>query len=325
MQLWSKLTPPNHGYRPTNCFLFPLSPFLPFVLTTDQQELDQARQQFTPNDWDKAQTIWQKLQPYLDTQETFKLAVNQVARKPESLARQTILEEELTGLFQQEPDLKAAIAQLLQDDITGKSTTKITQNVKGDGNQVIGQMSGGQLIGSVTGANVVIGGSANSPGGTSSASQDATPATKTILILAANPKGTTQLRLDQEVRELQEGLQRSRLRDRFRIEQRWAVRPKDVQRALLDCEPQIVHFSGHGVGQESNQGSPGNESSDTRKAIVVDQGITAKSTGARTSNILEGLMLEDKVGQAQLVSGKALASLFALFDQNARATGSSQS
>ena len=67
---------------------------------------------------------------------------------------------------------------------------------------------------------------------------------KTILVLAANPKGTSPLRLGEEVREIQDGLDRSRRRDRFRIEQRWAVRPKDIQRALLDCCPQIVHFSG---------------------------------------------------------------------------------
>lgn len=69
---------------------------------------------------------------------------------------------------------------------------------------------------------------------------------KKILILAANPKNTTRLRLDEEVREIKESLRRSKKRGQFEDEQKEAVRIRDLSRALLDCEPQIVHFSGHG-------------------------------------------------------------------------------
>ncbi|MGI8501657.1 MAG: hypothetical protein ACR2LR_11025 [Hassallia sp.] len=44
--------------------------------------------------------------------------------------------------------------------------------------------------------------------------------TKTILILAANPKSTTSLRLDHEVRDISESLRRSQYRDRFALVQR---------------------------------------------------------------------------------------------------------
>jgi TIR domain/CHAT domain len=123
---------------------------------------------------------------------------------------------------------------------------------------------------------------------------------KTILLLAANPKGTNQLRLGEESRALQTGLERSRYRESFRIEQRWAVTPRDMQRALLDCQPQIVHFSGHGVGTES----PAEEPSDARKLIAVSG--TAPEPP-------EGLLFEDATGHSQLVSAEAIASLFALF------------
>ncbi len=73
---------------------------------------------------------------------------------------------------------------------------------------------------------------------------------KKILILAANPKGTSPVRLDEEVREIDAGLRRARNTDQFVIESRWAVRPRDLQRAMLEVEPQIVHFSGHGAGDE---------------------------------------------------------------------------
>ncbi|NJN91168.1 MAG: CHAT domain-containing protein [Leptolyngbyaceae cyanobacterium SL_5_14] len=99
---------------------------------------------------------------------------------------------------------------------------------------------------------------------------------KTILFLAANPKGTSLLRLDQEVRDITEGLQRAQHREYFQLKQRWAVRPRDVQRALLEVNPQIVHFSGHGMGEE-------------------------------------GLALETESGQIKLVDADALAGLFELF------------
>ena len=69
---------------------------------------------------------------------------------------------------------------------------------------------------------------------------------KKILILAANPKLTPPLRLDEEVREIEEGLQRSKYRDQFEIKSKWAVRLRDIRRALLDHEPHIIHFIGHG-------------------------------------------------------------------------------
>jgi hypothetical protein len=99
---------------------------------------------------------------------------------------------------------------------------------------------------------------------------------RTILILSANPKGTNPLRLGEEIREIKEGLRRSKYRDLYQIETAEAVRVGDIQRAMLDYEPNIVHFSGHGGGEE-------------------------------------GLVFEDVTGQIKLVSAEALAGLFSLF------------
>jgi hypothetical protein len=79
---------------------------------------------------------------------------------------------------------------------------------------------------------------------TASATSDAR---LTILFLAADPSNAARLRLGQELREIQEKLQLARQRDRFDLQQRWSVRPADVSQALLDVQPQIVHFSGHGT------------------------------------------------------------------------------
>jgi hypothetical protein len=68
-----------------------------------------------------------------------------------------------------------------------------------------------------------------------------------ILFLAADPSDMARLRLGEELREIQEKLQLSRLRDQFNLQQRMSVRPVDISQALLDVQPQIVHFSGHGL------------------------------------------------------------------------------
>ncbi len=68
----------------------------------------------------------------------------------------------------------------------------------------------------------------------------------TILFLAANPKGTEPLRLDEEVRAIDRALQQSKFRDKFELAQHWAVRVAELQSLLLRHEPAIVHFSGHG-------------------------------------------------------------------------------
>ncbi|MFL9458022.1 pentapeptide repeat-containing protein [Tolypothrix campylonemoides VB511288_2] len=102
---------------------------------------------------------------------------------------------------------------------------------------------------------------------------------RTILFLAANPNTTSRLRLDEENRQIEIGLQRAKKREQFDLKQRWAVRVRDVSQALLDFKPQIVHFSGHG-------------------------------------SLDDGLALEDETGNVRLVDTQALAKLFKLFTNN---------
>jgi EAL domain-containing protein (putative c-di-GMP-specific phosphodiesterase class I) len=98
---------------------------------------------------------------------------------------------------------------------------------------------------------------------------------KKILIFAANPKNTTQLRLAEEVREIEEALKRAENRNQFILQTRWAVRPRDLMRAMTELKPNIIHFCGHGQ--------------------------------------LEGIALEDNQGNAQLISIDGLANLFKSF------------
>ena len=98
---------------------------------------------------------------------------------------------------------------------------------------------------------------------------------KSILLLAANPQGTRTLRLQEEEREIKERLRLSGY-GKVPINSSGATRPRDIQQAMLDFKPQIVHFSGHGAGEE-------------------------------------GLVFEDVSGGERLVSSEALANLFGLF------------
>lgn len=68
-----------------------------------------------------------------------------------------------------------------------------------------------------------------------------------LLFLAANPIGSTPLRLDAEARDIQERLSATPEGNRFDFHHHGAVRPADLQKLLLSEAPDLVHFSGHGT------------------------------------------------------------------------------
>lgn len=102
-----------------------------------------------------------------------------------------------------------------------------------------------------------------------------------ILFLAANPKDSSTLRLDEEIREIHAKIQAAEFRDSFELVSRWAVRPLDLLQAFNEVQPHIVHFSGHGSRQAE-------------------------------------LVLEDDDGNARPVSEAALTSLFKNVKDNIR-------
>jgi CRP-like cAMP-binding protein len=97
-----------------------------------------------------------------------------------------------------------------------------------------------------------------------------------ILFLASEPSDEVRLRLASQARDIEEQLRGSKYRERFSFNQRGAVRTQDLSQAMLDLEPQIVHFSGH---------------------------------GAKTGE----LCFEDGTGAGHLVTPQALAALFREF------------
>ncbi|MEO6613629.1 MAG: hypothetical protein ABIT05_12640 [Chitinophagaceae bacterium] len=67
-----------------------------------------------------------------------------------------------------------------------------------------------------------------------------------ILFLGASPVDELRLRIDEEQRDIEKGLRMATLRDQFELKAQWAVTAKTLQQAILDEDPTIVHFSGHG-------------------------------------------------------------------------------
>jgi hypothetical protein len=73
---------------------------------------------------------------------------------------------------------------------------------------------------------------------------------RNILLLEANPDDTPPLRLSEEIRIITNACERSRRREEFGIEVRTGVTSSHLRRAILDCKPEIFHFSGHGSGAQ---------------------------------------------------------------------------
>ena len=68
-----------------------------------------------------------------------------------------------------------------------------------------------------------------------------------ILFLAANPDGTSRLRLDREARAIEDALQAAPQGcRRFELLQGWAASSLDIQQDLFRHRPQLIHYCGHG-------------------------------------------------------------------------------
>lgn len=103
-----------------------------------------------------------------------------------------------------------------------------------------------------------------------------------ILFLAANPVDTkSQLRLDEEFKQIRKKLRGGEHRDRFELVSAWAVTAEDLQEILLLHKPHILHFSGH---------------------------------GSQT----QGIVLEDQFGKMRLLNQQAFTNLIRVLKDNLR-------
>lgn len=102
----------------------------------------------------------------------------------------------------------------------------------------------------------------------------------TVLYLAANPRGTEHLRLDEEIRKIEDSLRGTQRGKDISLRSAWAVRVTDLASTIREVSPDIIHFSGHGEP--------------------------------------DGIVLEDDDGQPTVVPGAALAELFRIHAKKVR-------
>ncbi len=133
-----------------------LSPFLPTLLKLGGKAVEKATEsasgKFGEAAYKKAEAVWARLSPKVEAKESAKEAAIDVANNPEDEDSQAAMRVQLKKLLEQDEELMKAIEQILKEDAPdGTSGTQIVQNVTGDRNQVIGQMTGGKAIGNITG------------------------------------------------------------------------------------------------------------------------------------------------------------------------------
>lgn len=142
------------------------------------------------------------------------------------------------------------------------------------GNQNSGVIAGGDIHGGVSLGALPLPAAATAP------AKAAAETVHRILFLGASPDGAPPLHLDQELRDIDQALLKAEFRNQFALCQQHAVRPADLQAALLRHRPRIVHFSGHGQAH--------------------------------------GLYLEDGSGQIRQVEGSVVARILGVFKKQIR-------
>ncbi|HEX7844112.1 MAG TPA: CHAT domain-containing protein [Kofleriaceae bacterium] len=108
-----------------------------------------------------------------------------------------------------------------------------------------------------------------------------------ILFLAANPKDTSRLDLEGECAAIEHELRLARHGNDFEFRSKWVVTVDEMARHLIDLDPTIIHFSGHGRRNASDH-----EPAGSRDAAVPGD---------------SGIFLHDERHGVQLVTGRALA------------------
>lgn len=94
-----------------------------------------------------------------------------------------------------------------------------------------------------------------------------------ILFFAANPSSTSRLQIDEEIRAIQNNLASAKYSANVSLDIALATRADDILQRLNECNPHVLHFSGHG-------------------------------------SAIDGIALTDDTGGVQLLSVRAIDRLF---------------
>ena len=122
-------------------------PCLPLLLTGVEKATDGAIAKMGEEVWDLAKSLWQKLWTKGKDNSAVELATQKLAAEPESLVWQPAFQAALTDLLTQDTALAEALSAIISESVVEADKVTIRQTVFGNQNQVIGQMTGGTVIG----------------------------------------------------------------------------------------------------------------------------------------------------------------------------------
>ncbi len=125
-----------------------------------------------------------------------------------------------------------------------------------------------------------------------------------VLFLGANGLDTGRLRIAAELRDVRAEIERAKERKQIDIRAELAIRPVDLSRVLLDEQPDVVHFSGHGVQLRVDA----SRSPRQTREFAADDDAPEVPPPAESS----ALLLENQGGGSIAVSPDALAELFGI-------------
>ncbi|HEY1944710.1 MAG TPA: CHAT domain-containing protein [Roseiarcus sp.] len=141
-----------------------------------------------------------------------------------------------------------------------------------------------------------------------------------VLYLTADPDEAKSIRVDAEVRQVQQAVRGSAFRDNITILHSPAADLDSLMEGLNDHRPQIVHFSGHGYsgGIATDSGSPGKRSITTVSFDLLAKALAAtddppeiivlnscKSSSARKSFLPPGkivVVMRDSVSDVAAIA-----------------------
>ncbi|MEO7734153.1 MAG: CHAT domain-containing protein [Kofleriaceae bacterium] len=124
----------------------------------------------------------------------------------------------------------------------------------------------------------------------------ARPAPTRILFLAANPSGTSELSLDHECSAVELELRLTAHGEDFDFRSKWAVSVDELGRHLMQFQPAIIHFSGHGA-------------CGTSAPLPPRSSVTSRDVAASGNGEVCGIVLHNESHGSQLVSARGLAMM----------------
>lgn len=96
------------------------------------------------------------------------------------------------------------------------------------------------------------------------------PHPKTVILFLGSSPTPGSRRIDLEVREIDQQLRLAKLRESFELKQQWAPTTHELTDALLQHQPQIVHFSGEGDANGIWIEGPDGQPRQVRNAALAD-------------------------------------------------------